>query len=463
MGRLLRKLIAALSAATAIILIPACGGGGGGDDANGSNPEAPPVACPCGPATPIENYTYDTYVPIGPRLAVDGGGNVTAVWFQGSNVWSNRYEAGVGWSTARFIDPNSGGPYDPLGDTYPQVAVDANGNVTAVWYRYFHIWSNRYVAGAGWGTAIQLENNAYNASVPQLAVHAGGNVTVVWQQYDGNQFSIWSSRYEAGIGWGTAGLIETDDAAGCYSPKLAVDPGGNVTAAWMRWDGMRREVWSNRFVVASGWGAATRIGAGDSPAAAEPCVSADPAGNVTAVWVQSDGARTGIWSNRFMSGSGWGTANQIEAGNSGDASGPRLTADYEGNVTAVWVQSDGGRTDIWSNRYVPGAGWGTSRLIEDRAGAAFSAELAVDPGRNVTAVWIQSDGSRNSVWLSRYLVGFGWGTACVVETDDAGDNHAPHVVVDANGTATVAWIRETFNWFGSIPVTHWHIWSNRCE
>jgi hypothetical protein len=51
----------------------------------------------------------------------------------------------------------------------------------------------------------------------------------------------------AGVGWGTAALIETDNAGGAVAPQIAVDPTGNAIAVWYQFDGTRFNIWANRF------------------------------------------------------------------------------------------------------------------------------------------------------------------------------------------------------------------------
>ena len=103
-----------------------------------------------------------------------------------------------------------------------------------------------------------------------------------------------------------------------------------------------------------------------------PQVAVDPNGNAIVVWSQPDGTRNNIWANRFTPSAGWGAAEQIETDNAGDAFGPHVAVDPDGNAVAVWFQSDGTRNNIWANRFTPSAGWGAAEQIEtDNAGSAF--------------------------------------------------------------------------------------------
>lgn len=142
-------------------------------------------------------------------------------------IWSNRYAASGGWGTESFV--GSGGNWGQF-DPHPQVAADASGNVTIVWYQSEGnptLWSNRYTPGGGWGTAVPVGWCSYSS--PTLAVDPTGNVTAVYTRFPG----MWSSRYTASGGWGTAKLIGAGSPSYEAFPDVAVDPHGNVTAAWI--------------------------------------------------------------------------------------------------------------------------------------------------------------------------------------------------------------------------------------
>ncbi|MDH3366031.1 MAG: hypothetical protein OEM29_08550 [Thermoplasmata archaeon] len=409
-----------------------------------------------GTATLIETNNSGSAAP--PQVAVDGSGNATAVWVQNDgirkNIWSSRYVVGTGWGIATLIETGSSERSQS-----PQIAVDDSGNATAVWVQYDgirnNICSNRYVVGTGWGIATLIETNnsgfAYN---PQVAVDGLGDAIAVWFQYDGTGSTIWSNRYVVGTGWGIATLIETDDTGDASYPQVAVDGSGNATAVWVQNDGIRNNIWSNRYVVGTGWEIATLVETNNSGSAASPQIAVDTSGNATAVWVQNDGIRNSIWSNRYVVGTGWGIATLIETNNSGGATSSQVAVDDSGNAIAVWRQYDNTGSNIWSNRYVVGTGWGIATLIETGSGSAGSPQVAVDGSGNAIAVWYQSDGTRYNIWSNRYVIGTGWGIATLIETDDTGDASYPRVAIDASGNAIAVWSQ-------CNDTGDYNIWSNR--
>ncbi len=397
----------------------------------------------------------------GPQVAVGPNGNAVAVWHQSDgtrqNIWANLFTVATGWGVAELIETDNAG-----GASSPQVAVDPNGNTVAVWYQSDgtrqNIWANRFTVAAGWGVAELIEtDNAGFAASPQVAVDPNGNAVAVWYQSDGMRQNIWANRFTVAAGWNAAELLETDNAGDAASPQVAVDPNGNAVAVWHQSDGTQLNIWANRFTVAAGWSLAELIENDDADGASSPQVAVDPNGNAVAVWYQGDGTRINIWANRFTPTGGWGTAELIETDNAGNAIAPQVAVDPNGSALAVWNQSDGTRISIWANRFTVAAGWGVAEPIEDDdAGDASSPQVAVDPNGNAVAVWFQSDGvARNNIWANRFTVAGGWGTAELVETNNGAEASDPQVAIDPSGNAFAVWYQS--------DGTRLNIWANRFE
>jgi hypothetical protein len=396
-----------------------------------------------------------------PQIAFDASGNALAVWHQSDgtlyHVWSNRYTAGSGWGTPELIQSSNADE-----GTAPQIAMDASGNALAVWSQsggsVAGIWSNRYVAGSGWGTAVKIETETGVAHPPQIAVDRNGNALAVWAQSRGTSgtiFDIWSNGYIAGSGWGTATLIETGNPGHAFWPQVAFDTSGNALAVWSENDGTRYNIGSNRYIPGTGWGTDVVIETDNAGHAAESQIAFDASGNALVVWKQSDGTRNNIWSNRYIVGSGWSTAALIETEDTGDADLPQIAFDASGNALAVWRQSYGAHVGIWSNRYVVGSGWGIAVLIENDMAQPDTPQIAVDSSGNALAVWTKTVGTASTnIWSNRYTPGNGWGVAEVIE-NTVGNAFEPQIAIDAGGNAMAVWLQS--------DGTRNNIWFNRFE
>ena len=225
-----------------------------------------------------------------------------AVWVQSdgtrTNVWANRFTSNAGWESARLIEQGGGNGVSP------DVALDSDGNAIAVWSQTngmrFNIWANRFTRRNSWEGAQLIEtDDAGSANDPRVVIYPRGNAHVVWHQSNGMVTNIWANHFTPETGWGEAQLIESDDAGDADSAQIAVDPKGNAIAVWSQSDGIRRSIWANRFTPAGSWGTAQLLEAGDEGDAVVPQVAMNPAGRGIAIWSYYDGARSGIWVNRF--------------------------------------------------------------------------------------------------------------------------------------------------------------------
>ncbi len=396
------------------------------------------------------------------QIAFDDNGNALAVWSisNGSrnNIWANRFD-GTSWGTPELIETN-----DADSAFAPQIAIDDNGNALVVWYQSdvarFNIWANRF-DGTSWGTAELIEtDNAGSARVPQIAFDSSGNAIAVWYQSDGTRDNIWANRFD-GTSWGTAELIETDNAGRAAGQKIVFDRNGNALAVWYQSDGTRYNIWANRFNGTS-WGAAELIetnNAVGSFGAFDPEIAIDNNGSALVVWRQGDGnsGNENIWSNRY-DGTSWGTAELIETDDTQSSNTVQIAMDNSGNAFAIWTQYDGSLGDnLWVNRF-DGTSWGTSELIEaGSVGGGVDPQISFDNTGNALAVWSRSNNTARieSVWASRFN-GTDWSTPELIEADNAEDALNVSVAIDNSGSAFAVWSQDDGN--DNISV-----WSNRFD
>jgi hypothetical protein len=334
-----------------------------------------------------------------------------------------------------------------------QVAIDANGHALAVWELYdgmhSYIWSSRYTASFGWGALQCIEvTRTGNAVEPQIAMNANGEAIAVWRTLGEGEgvnasYNLWANLYTFDKGWGVARLIELNSISsvwGACSPKVAMDAGGNALVVWQQFDSKRNTMLAKRYVVGQGWATAEVIDSNTAGHADLLQIATDAKGNAMVVWQRFDDMRSNIWVNRYVLGAGWGQSNLVETENNGGSFNPQIAMDVHGKALVVWEQYKGSRWGVWANRYVPDIGWGTARPIEvDRIGQAGSPQVAMDSNGDAIAVWVQRDGVHYSIWTNRCVVGTGWGAAKLLEMQYAGSVSEPQVTIDADGNAMVTW------------------------
>ncbi len=372
----------------------------------------------------------------GPQVAVDPAGNAFAVWAESDNgtynIWANRYVAGVGWETAVLLETDDRGDAE-----YPQVAVDATGDAFAVWEQsngsLYSIYANRYAAGVGWGTAELLEtSSAGNAGWAHVAASPAGDAFAVWEQYDGARWSIDANRYARGTGWGTAVPIETNDIGYDNLPEVAADASGDAIAVWEHSDTVRQYVWANRYVAGTGWGTAEQIQNDGVEYAQLAKVGVAANGDAIAAW-RGRGLTGLSWNisvSRYVVGTGWGATEVVATSDVGTADDPHLAVGPSGDAMVAWAWYDGARWHIQGSGYTPGAGWEAAGLVEVLPGNATAPAVAMDAAGDATVAWLQVVApSRTSIGGNRHVPGTGWGTAGMVETVDgnAGGRTSPPI------------------------------------
>jgi hypothetical protein len=135
-----------------------------------------------------------------PMFALDGTGNALAIWREINpnppyNVVGSaaRYDANAGWGAiVPFTTNSQGNVMDP------RLAVDGAGNATIVWYEFQQLTSSyaqpvksiRYLVDTGWGSEILL-SNASNLDfanslcpAPRVAANAAGQTMTIWGYSD---------------------------------------------------------------------------------------------------------------------------------------------------------------------------------------------------------------------------------------------------------------------------------------
>jgi hypothetical protein len=295
-----------------------------------------------------------------------------------------------------------------------------------------------------WSSARKIEQTNDDALNPQVVIDANGNALVVWEQDDGTEYSIFSVLYMVGVGWGTAELVEQIDTGPASKPQVAADPIGYATAVWEQDDGVRINVYASRYMFGTGaWSEPVRV-SNDGGSIANPQVAMDSNSNAIAAWQQTEGGRVNLYASRYNIGTGLWSAQTLIESRTEDALYPQVAMDPAGNAILVWQQSNGTRVSIYYSRYNAGTGlWSAPALLEtDDSQNAANPQVAMDPAGNAIAVWAQrmTSATRISIHFSRYNVGTGlWSAPALLEADETGDAANPQVAMDSYGNAIAVW------------------------
>ena len=267
-------------------------------------------------------------------LAMNATGEAALIFPTDAVSVSLRPEGGT------FEDPAYGGvPVSGEGveGFTPAVAIDARGDVVAVWQQdmgpHHQIYEATRSAGGSFGAPLAVSPEGEEASDPTVAIDAHGKATVAWLNNDGaSEVVETATAFLEGAFSSPAGL--SGDGGNASNLQVTADPGGDVIVSWERESagGPQLEVAIRRastdFPAPDAQGDGEILGEVASGAA--PHVVIDGAGEAITVWGAPGGA---IRSARLTAGAS-SFDSPVRLANTGGL--PSVAMNEVGETVAVW-------------------------------------------------------------------------------------------------------------------------------
>lgn len=391
-----------------------------------------------------------------PRVAMDAAGDAIVVWTayagDSSVVMASFRRANGNWSAPTPVSAVPGW----AGGGSARVGMDAAGNATVAWrsLSWPDAIQTRYRAAktGSWGPTVGLESYAYGEL--ELAVAPGGQALLVWDISFDVGYGVaatvgtggrWESpselvRSQGGADWFTRpkllapaigdrsavvawqysvhgnGIVAaaarpsgaaweppvdlsfTDGQA--FSPAIAVDGAGNVSAAW---DASVDVEGTTRRAGSTSWDRPVVV----SPSKGAPMLAMNARGDAIAFWQTYDSAPDALQAARKpVSPAAWGPTADVATGGRFGTTG--IAIDGAGDAIAAWEWNDGGKWWIEvaaSDIAAPVV----TKLVTPTSGVVrkplrFSIAARDTWSRTVTPAWTFGDGSkaRGSTVTHRY-------------------------------------------------------------
>jgi PKD domain len=387
-------------------------------------------------------------------VALDGEGNAVAVWIQaGENglevIEGATRPAGGSWSKPVTISDTAEFKVEL------KLVVDPQGDAAAVWIGYAAgegeiVHAATRPAGGEWSEPVTLSTVGEQSIEPEVAIDAQGNVTAIWVGGVGSEEGVVeASRLPAGDEWSEPVELSDDSRAG-RSPQLAVDSQGEVTALWILNLVNRDEgaVQSKTLPAGGEWSADAVDVSSPDALATNPRIALDAQGDATAVWQVKD----------IPAGSGFHYSVQSALRTDGDwgapltisredalADKPNVAVDPDGNATVIWSFSPiftGLPTGLQTRSRTAEGSWGDTVFLTTRPGGVepneSDVQLAADPDGNVTAIWGAWSVPTEVVRAARLPAGGAW-SAPVNLSSTSAYSLWPRLAMDPQGYATVLW------------------------
>jgi hypothetical protein len=316
------------------------------------------------------------------------------------------------------------------------VVLDSQGNATAVWERGTGsdtvVEATYRPAGEGWGSPVVLSALAV---APQVVVDRNSNVTVVWERYTDTKILVQAVERPAEGTWQEPVTIGDSGLGPDPEPRLTVDWEGNAVAVWKK-----AEVIEAAFrPYGHEWEAPVPISGGESFV---PQVTADARGDVTAAWMHYDGSRYVVQSAYRPEGKEWEPPTLVsEAGE--EAGNPHVALDSLGDTLVVWRGESEGEEFARAAFRPVGEAWEAPVSISAKGEQVQELRDALAPNGNAIAVWAGNSGEVGGHEIARAAFRPAEGEWESPESlSDGADNVLPSdVIFDTGGNAAVVWQR----------------------
>jgi hypothetical protein len=332
----------------------------------------------------------------GLQIAVDPLGNETAIWGRrvGRSWVVQSATRSVGGSWSAPVTLSAAGAGSAL------VAAGPEGNVTAVWLlereegRRSVVQSATRSVGGSWSAPVSLSPPRKGARSPQIALDLQGDATAVWEeQWSG---AIESATRSSGGIWSAPVRLSATGVRADW-PQVAVDSQGNATAVWAaRASGGRPiRIRSRRIETATRpaggtWSAPVSISETGHRLIQDPQIAVSPQGEATAIWQRSNGSYLVVQGATRPAGGGWSRPVDLTTGDGRGGQHLQLGVDSWGNATAIWEGYNtrpGPDFAIQAAKHPPGGAWSRPTDVSRWTNGLGEPQIAVDPQGTSTAIW----------------------------------------------------------------------------
>ncbi len=224
-------------------------------------------------------------------IAADGSGNARAVWQdarQPAGIYSAYRPHGGSWGSSQLISGSEGSPHSP------RIQVDSEGNAVAIWLSgggpegavmYAH-----RPQGGTWGSATIVSDDTAEVSYdhsPGVALDAQGNLYAIWGDYRNREGLDIAYAFRPADGdWRTEGRVNCDpwSLAGTTEFDLSTNSAGYAATVWSTIGGVDNGIFCAVKAGSLNWSTLVRVGDTVGMSGEDPSVAIDSDGNAYIVW-----------------------------------------------------------------------------------------------------------------------------------------------------------------------------------
>jgi hypothetical protein len=320
----------------------------------------------------------------GADLAVDPAGDAVAVWrvtTGGSFLVQAAFRpAGGSWGSPETV-PISGA----AGET-PQVSIDEAGDAVLVYKDgAAGIFASYRPANGSWQGGVHISGGG--AADPDVVMNSAGAAVAVWKISLGPLSWIESNTMAPGGSWGGGAGHLSLAASITEPPQVEVDAAGDFFALWSSGESNNQAVEIDRMPAAGSWEAPETISTAGL-GAPEPQLAVDPAGDVVAAWYRSGGSAGSIEATSLRVGGMWAPPSRLSPAGV-DAKAPRIAISPAGVAQVVWTGTKEAEhhLEVSTVHLQVNASWKASVTITHEGTLVFAPRIGVDHSGHTVVTW----------------------------------------------------------------------------
>ena len=361
---------------------------------------------------------------------------------------------GQAFSQPKTISSNTDNSFSP------QVAVDGAGNIYAVWRDrassniLFSLSNN---GGTTFSTPLNVSQTAKASSsnfsagiVPLISVDRQGAINVVWISDAPGNNDVFFSRSTDGGATSSPPLNLSNDPADSLSPQMAVDASGNIYVVWESDDIKFGALFTHSTSTNGGATFAAPVDlATNINGSFGVQLAGAPDGSINVVWEDDSNTGSTISYSRLSANGATLLGPKNLSGNLGSSTGSQIAIDAGGNIDVIWADNTAGNYDIFFSRSTnQGVNFSSPQNLSNSSPAnSLNARIGVDATGAVYAVWEQNvavDANNTDIFFTRSTNSVATTfSASANLSNNFGNSSNPWLVVDATGAINLSWEDDT--------------------
>jgi hypothetical protein len=331
----------------------------------------------------------------------------------------------------------------------PAVAVDPSSNIHLVWSDSTPGNTEIYYrkspdGGANWAAAKRLTSTLGASSHPAIFADASGCLHLVWSdETPGNGEIYYKKSTDGGTTW-SANKRLTWTSGQSFEPTMAADLSGNLHVIWEDSTPGNGEIYYVRSTDGGATWAASKRLTWNSGLSYEPALAVDPSGDVQAAWVDGSPGNWEIYHKKSTDrGATWGDSRRL-IWTSGGSYAPAAALFAPAHLLVFWSDNTPGNYEIYCIKSMDGgATWAKSQRLTWTSGDSWWPAAALETSADWHLVWYDNTPGNDEIYYRRSKDGGATWSAIIRLTTNTGLSEYPDIAVDLSGSLHVVWSDST--------------------